>query len=131
MLRKLSILPLLLAYLIMTCRVALPLVNYAVNHDFYVERCENKAKPELECDGNCQMEKEIAEAANDSDQSSQHQATSQSQRTNANETIELFHLLTDIPEFSSPETGTASFLAFLNTSLLFGVGQVPFQPPRA
>lgn len=109
----------------------MPFLHYAANKEYYQERCENKDKPELECDGNCQMEKEIAEAANDSDQSSQNQTTPPSQRTNANETIELFHLLTDIPEFSSPETGTASFLAFLNTSLLFGVGQVPFQPPRA
>jgi hypothetical protein len=127
MLRKLSILPLLLAYLVMTCRVALPLVNYAVNHDFYAERCENKAKPELECDGCCQVKKEVAETH---DTSSQSQTTPSSQRTNANEIPELFHILTDAPEFTSPETGTASFLAFVNTSLLFGVGTVPFQPPR-
>jgi hypothetical protein len=57
MLRKLAILPLLLAYLAMTCRVVLPVVN----HESYVERCENKAKPELECDGCCQVKKEIAE----------------------------------------------------------------------
>ncbi|MCU0426234.1 MAG: hypothetical protein MUF71_11480 [Candidatus Kapabacteria bacterium] len=113
----------------MTCRVVMPLVNYWVNHDSYAERCENKAKPELECDGNCQMEKEIAEAAQD-DNSPQSQTTPQSQRTNTNETPELFHLLTDAPKFASPETGTASFLAFVNTALLFGVGTVPFQPPR-
>jgi hypothetical protein len=133
MLRTFTILPLLLAYLAMTCRVALPLVNYAVNHDSYAERCINKAKPELDCDGCCQVKNEIAEVVheNSTDHSSQSQTTPSSQRTTANETIELFHLLTDTPQFSSPETGTASFLAFVNTSLLFGVGQVPFQPPRA
>lgn len=130
MLRKLSIVPLLLAYVIMTCRVAVPLLNYAINHDFYAERCENKAKPELDCDGCCQVKKEVAEATHDNDQSSQTQTTPNSQRTNTNPSSELFHLLAYTPEFSSPETGTASFLAFLNTSLLFGVGQVPFQPPR-
>lgn len=131
MFRKFLIAPLLFAYLLMTCRVAMPLLNYAVNHEYYLEHCENKAKPELECDGCCQVKKEVAEATHDNDQSSQTQATPNSQRTNTNQSSEFFHLLASTPEFSSPETGTASFLAFLSTSLLFGVGQVPFQPPRA
>jgi hypothetical protein len=111
----------------MTCRVAIPILNYAVNQSSYQERCENKAKPELDCNGCCQVKKEIANA----DQSSQSQTAPNSQRTHTNNTTELFHLLAESPQFSSPETETTSFLAFVNTSLLFGVGQVPFQPPRA
>ena len=109
----------------------MPFLHYAVNKEYYLERCENKAKPELECDGNCQVEKEIAEAVHETDQSSQSQTKPSSQRINTNETPELFHLLQDTPQFSAPETGTASFLTFVNTSLLSGVGKVPFQPPRA
>jgi hypothetical protein len=131
MLRIVSILLLIFLYTLSTCRVFVPFLHYAANKEYYLERCENKAKPELECGGNCQVKKEVAEAAHDTDQSSQSRTTPQSQRTNANETPELFHILTHTHEFSSPETGTASFLAFVNTALLFGVGTVPFQPPRS
>lgn len=131
MLRIVSISLLIFLYTLSTCRVFLPFLHYAANKEYYLDRCENKAKPELECDGCCQVKKEVAEAAHETGQSSQSQTTPTSQRTNANETPELFHILTDAPEFSSPETGTALFLALVNTSLLSGVGTVPFQPPRA
>ena len=130
MLRKLSILPLLLAYLIMTCRVALPLVNYAVNHDSYVERCENKAKPELECDGNCQMEKEIAQTVSE-EQSPESSTNSPSQRTISGENLEPLHLVVESLSLQTPETTIKLFVAELPANLLFGVGRVPFQPPRA
>lgn|GEM_PF-3476155 len=130
MLRKLAILPLLLAYVAMTCRVALPVVNYWVNYESYLERCENKAKPELECDGACQVEKEIAVAA-DEGNTSQNQTIPNSQRTQSTETIELFHLASDIFAFVTPQTGTISFCTAFESSLLSGVGTVPFQPPRA
>ena len=33
------------------------LVDYHVNQDFYELHCENKAKPELNCHGKCQLSK--------------------------------------------------------------------------
>lgn len=36
------------------------MVNYAVQYDQYKELCENKNKPELECNGTCKLSKEIA-----------------------------------------------------------------------
>ncbi|MCS6809002.1 MAG: hypothetical protein RML40_09815, partial [Bacteroidota bacterium] len=54
---------LLAAYLTLTCRVVLPVINYMVNYESYRERCENKDKPEMECDGSCQVQKEVAEAS--------------------------------------------------------------------
>jgi hypothetical protein len=74
--------------------------------------------------------KEIAEAVHETDQSSQSQTKPSSQSTNLSKTTELFHILTDTTELTSPEMGSASFLAFANASLLLGVGTVPFQPPR-
>jgi hypothetical protein len=130
--KRITILLLLPLYVFSTVQAFLPLVHYVVDRDYYTTRCENKAKPELDCDGCCQVKKEIAaEAAHDTDQSSKPQSLPQSQSTNTNQIIELFHILTNALEFSSPETGTMLFLAFVNTSLLFSVGQVPFQPPRA
>ena len=44
-----------------------PVLEYFVNYDYIVkELCENKAKPELKCNGKCHLAKELASAA-DSD----------------------------------------------------------------
>jgi len=42
----------------------IPLANYVVNYD-YISKvlCENKAKPELKCNGKCHLMKEMAKAA--------------------------------------------------------------------
>lgn len=38
----------------------MPVINYVVNYDFYKNvLCENKAKPELQCNGKCHLAKEI------------------------------------------------------------------------
>jgi hypothetical protein len=129
MLRNTLIVFLALFYVVSTNRAVIPLVNYVVNHDDYTARCENKAKPELECDGCCQVKKEIAEAAQD-ENSSQNQTTPNSQLTESTETIQLFHLVADALVFASPVTKQTSFRRVFNPSLLSGVGTVPFQPPR-
>jgi hypothetical protein len=130
MLRIVSISLLIFLYTLSTCRVFLPFLHYAANKEYYLERCENKAKPELECDGSCQVEKEIAVAA-DEGNTPQNQTIPNSQRTQTTETIELFHLASDIFAFAVPQTGTISFCTAFDPSLLSGVGTVPFQPPRA
>lgn len=44
----------------------LPLVDYWVNYDYIAnELCENKAKPEMHCDGKCHLKKELAKAVED------------------------------------------------------------------
>jgi hypothetical protein len=44
----------------------LPVVDYIVNYD-YISKvlCENKAKPELKCNGKCHLMKELAKASED------------------------------------------------------------------
>lgn len=44
----------------------IPLVEYMVNYD-YISKvlCENKAKPELKCNGKCHLMKEMAKASED------------------------------------------------------------------
>ena len=37
---------------------SLILVDYQINRDFYEIHCVNKAKPELNCHGKCEMQKE-------------------------------------------------------------------------
>lgn len=43
---------------------ALPVLDYIVNYEYIVaELCENKAKPELKCNGKCHLAKELAKAS--------------------------------------------------------------------
>jgi hypothetical protein len=130
MLRIASTLLLILVYTLSLCRMFVPFLHYLADQKSYAERCVNTAKPEMDCCGKCQVKKEIAEAEMQ-DTSSKHQTTPSSQRIASNETADFFYLLAESPQFPSPETGIASFLPFVNTSLLSGFGTVPFQPPRA
>ncbi|PKP15212.1 MAG: hypothetical protein CVU07_10940, partial [Bacteroidetes bacterium HGW-Bacteroidetes-23] len=42
-------------------------MNYVVNYDYISkELCENKAKPELECNGKCHLKAELANASEES-----------------------------------------------------------------
>lgn len=41
-------------------RPILPYLDYAINKDYIAEElCENKEKPELQCDGKCHLAKEV------------------------------------------------------------------------
>lgn len=41
-----------------------PVVEYIVNYHYIAtELCENKAKPEMHCDGKCHLKKELAKAS--------------------------------------------------------------------
>ncbi len=44
----------------------LPVIDYVINYD-YISKvlCENKAKPELKCNGKCHLMKELAKASED------------------------------------------------------------------
>lgn len=50
--------------LLFLAKPVFPVVDYVVNYE-YISKvlCENKAKPELECNGKCQLMKELAKAA--------------------------------------------------------------------
>ena len=42
----------------------MPVLEYAVKYDYIVaELCENKAKPEMHCNGKCHLMKELAKAS--------------------------------------------------------------------
>lgn len=54
---------LVLGFLILL-KPIIPLLDYVVNYD-YISKvlCENKAKPEMKCNGKCHLMKEMAKAA--------------------------------------------------------------------
>ena len=48
----------------MVLRPIIPIVDYGINYNFIVkELCENKEKPELQCNGKCHLAKELAKAS--------------------------------------------------------------------
>lgn len=45
-----------------------PVLDYAANYNYIVsELCENRDKPEMECNGKCYLIKELAKEASDND----------------------------------------------------------------
>lgn len=48
----------------MILKPIIPVIDYVVNYD-YISKvlCENKAKPELKCNGKCHLMKELAKAS--------------------------------------------------------------------
>ncbi len=43
---------------------SLLMIDYQINRDFYEIHCINKAKPEMDCHGKCQIKKESEKPAN-------------------------------------------------------------------
>ncbi|WP_264554532.1 hypothetical protein [Flavobacterium sp. N1946] len=55
----------------------LPVLEYVFNYDYIVkELCENKAKPEMKCNGKCHLMKELAKASDTDNPVSQDKKTS-------------------------------------------------------
>lgn len=56
----------LIIALVMFLRPILPVADYIVNYE-YISKvlCENRQKPELQCNGKCQLMKNLAKAAED------------------------------------------------------------------
>ena len=49
---------------VMLSRPLWPIVEYMINYDYIVTRlCENKDKPEMECNGKCYLTKQLAKEA--------------------------------------------------------------------
>jgi len=66
--------------LILLLKPVLPVFDYVVNYDYIAnELCENKAKPELACNGKCHLVEELAKASEDeiptSEKKTLHQET--------------------------------------------------------
>ena len=53
-------------------RPIFPVLNYVVNYEYISnELCENKEKPELQCNGKCHLKAELAKASKDTVPASQ------------------------------------------------------------
>lgn len=59
MVKQLSAAFLLLAFMVQVLSSPFIVLDYYVNTDTYAVNCENKSRPELHCNGKCQMAKEL------------------------------------------------------------------------
>lgn len=102
--------------LMMLTRPLWPLVDYAINYDYIVDNlCENRDKPEMQCNGKCYLTKQLAE------ETAGKEKNPFSNKSTSSE-IPQFIISEKIPEFkfcfcartSSLETG---YKSNLNSSL--------------
>ncbi len=50
--------------MVLALRTAMPILDYAVNYEYIsTQLCENRAKPELRCNGKCYVKKEILKSS--------------------------------------------------------------------
>ena len=58
-------------YLVAWVRPVMPFVEYEINKKFIAEiLCENKAKPEMKCNGKCHLKKQLKVANDEPDEQS-------------------------------------------------------------
>jgi uncharacterized paraquat-inducible protein A len=128
MLRIASTLLLILVYTLSLCRVFVPFLHYVVDREFYSERCENTAKPELDCCGKCQVVKEVQQETECESRHSPHTAPSDDRE----HIFEAFHLLPHDHFLPAQQISSHIFFIFANSQpVAKGFVIPPFQPPRA
>mgnify|MGYP001266462410 CR=1 FL=1 len=90
--------------LMILLKPVLPVLDYIINYEYIAkELCENKAKPELHCNGKCHLAKELAKAAED------EKPVSEKKSGHAEVEVLFFETL---PQFAfSSKTGLNSFVA--------------------
>lgn len=70
----------------------MPVLDYIVNYDYIArELCENKAKPEMHCNGKCHLMKELAKAAEEQKQESDRKSAQQNAEVLFCETLADFN----------------------------------------
>jgi hypothetical protein len=93
MIKQLTAILLMVAFLLQSMSKALVIVSYYSNKTLYAKNCENKKKPQLHCNGKCQMIKKLKQ------EQKQDEANPERKLENKNESIS-FHSYLNI-EFSA------------------------------
>lgn len=105
MLRYISSIILLIAFAIQSFQMGGIVVGYYLNTDVYAKKCENKAKPILNCNGKCQMAKKILEEQKKDEQAPERKLE------NKNQTIWYNSFFASLPLHAS--TTITSYNLFL------------------
>lgn len=95
-----------------------PVLDYVANYDYIVNTlCENKAKPEMECNGKCHLSKELAKEAGADDKNPMNSETSKIEipQIIISEDIQEYVFVSEIDINFSEKTG---YKPTLNSSLI-------------
>ncbi len=113
----------LLLALFMLVKPSFPIIDYVVNYEYISkELCENKAKPELQCNGKCHLMKELAKA------SEAEKPLSSNKKDNSKHEIEVVFYqdieqplvtLIQFPTNSSVRNNYSNQYAYLNSCTIF------------
>lgn len=127
MIKNTLILFLLVLYAVSSFRVALPLLEYAVNYKYIsTVLCENKEKPKLNCCGKCHVKKQIARAQE------QDNTTKPLQNSKDRQIFELFHLYSAVEEEVNVSVHSENMFHFFPAPpLSLGYLSIPSKPPEA
>ncbi|QEE48129.1 hypothetical protein FUA48_00610 [Flavobacterium alkalisoli] len=102
----------------------MPVAEYLIKYDYIAkELCENKAKPELHCNGKCHLMKELAKAAEDE--------KPVSQKKNSHQETEVLFCQSSLEfEFTPLYINTRKEVSVLYTNLYVYAGySTVFHPP--
>jgi hypothetical protein len=121
MLRRLTILVLLLAFSAQTFHQAAIVLDYYVRTAAYEKTCVNKMRPQLRCKGKCQMAKKIAEEEQKEQQAPQLKLEKQAETLSAGN----FFNLAPLPGLASPRLR----YPVLNTGSPVALAHSIFHPP--
>lgn len=99
----------------------MPVLDYAVNYDYIAkELCENKAKPQMHCNGKCHLMKELAKAAENEKPSSEKKSLHQETEVLFCQDVTDFSFSsTPIITFPKNVTGYSNLYSHLNSSAVF------------
>jgi hypothetical protein len=95
-----------------------PLAEYVVNYDYIIENlCENKDKPQMNCDGKCYLAKQLAKESEDKEKNpfDGEKSNTEIQHVVFFQNLSPFDLETCINDSGYTNFGTTQFL----TSSLF------------
>lgn len=113
----------LLLALLMLVKPSFPIIDYVVNYEYISkELCENKAKPELQCNGKCHLMKELAKASE-----AEKPLSSNKKDTSKNEIEVVFYQdivptqlpFIHVPAHSLVANNYSNQYTFLNSSTIF------------
>lgn len=118
---------LILATIIMFAKPFWPVMDYMVNYDYIVNNlCENKDKPEMNCNGKCHLGKELAKEAGTDDNNPLNSKTSKTEipQVIISENISEFQFASETEIAAPKEIG---YKPVLHTSLF--ISKI-LHPPR-
>lgn len=111
----------IIVVLLILAKPVIPVLDYIINYDYITkELCENRAKPQMHCNGKCHLMKELAKAAEDEKPASQKKSQHQEIEVLFCETVIDFSFSTNnIVVFSKNITGYSNLYSRLSTKSVF------------